>query len=296
MAGLHQRHVDAYHNAMAASMPHHAHNMHLFHRNWHRMNPDPGRDQMPPRRDANWGTNLVFGTNFLEMHHEMVKAGNDEPRQHMHHESIAAWYAGEGLAAPDDWDPSAPIPEGLAYEPELDAFPPEIRAVLQDAADARGITPAELLTRHTDSPNFQLPRYFTRQGVGPGERAEPLTGARRLGDFKNANQLGCCIVFPHNSWHGAIGGAMASTWTAIADPIFYWGVHWHIDRVYDDFKLIQQEKQLFRFDSLRADERLIGEEDLENDPEFGDADREFIEEALSLSTRLSAPPGASDIR
>lgn len=26
----------------------------------------------------------------------------------------------------------------------------------------------------------------------------------------NTNQLGCCLVYPHNDWHVAIGGAMGS--------------------------------------------------------------------------------------
>jgi len=30
----------------------------------------------------------------------------------------------------------------------------------------------------------------------------------------------------------------------IADPIFYFGVHWHIDKVFDDFKQLQSEQTL----------------------------------------------------
>jgi hypothetical protein len=32
--------------------------------------------------------------------------------------------------------------------------------------------------------------------------------------------------------------------TAIADPIFYFGVHWHIDRVFDEYKLILAERDI----------------------------------------------------
>ena len=34
----------------------------------------------------------------------------------------------------------------------------------------------------------------------------------------------------------AIGGAMLAFDTAIDDPIFYFGVHWHIDKVFDAYK------------------------------------------------------------
>ena len=74
------------------------------------------------------------------------------------------------------------------------------------------------------------------QGIGAGEKPEPITRARKLADFKNTNQLGCCIVYPHNSWHVAIGGAMLAFDTAIDDPVFYFGVHWHIDKVFDAYK------------------------------------------------------------
>ncbi|HEX7315772.1 MAG TPA: hypothetical protein VF297_17775 [Pyrinomonadaceae bacterium] len=71
------------------------------------------------------------------------------------------------------------------------------------------MTPEQLLQRKTNRPGFTLPKHFTRNGVSAGDPSEPLTGARKLGDFQNTNQPGCCIVFPHNRWHGAIGWALA---------------------------------------------------------------------------------------
>ena len=44
--------------------------MYLFHRDWHARNSDPIPPAAPNRR---WGADQVFGTNFLQMHHEVVK-------------------------------------------------------------------------------------------------------------------------------------------------------------------------------------------------------------------------------
>lgn len=211
--------------------------MYLFHRDWHQANPDP-REQLPPpgsAGDPDWGISIGFGRAFLQMHHEMVGAAADEPREFMPHQSIQAWYAEKGYELPPPWDPLSPIPEDLGYQPDFDVYPDAIRAPLQQFFDQQGTTPVAWLTRKTNTPSYALPRWFTTEGVGDDETGEPLTGARRLSDFKNVNQLGACLVWPHNSWHGAIGGAMNSTWTAIADPIFYFGVHRSVDRVYLDY-------------------------------------------------------------
>lgn len=290
MAGVHQQLVDAYHRAMEHGGGHHGHNMHLFHRDWHRTNRDPSRAQFPPRPDAAWGMDLTFGGNFLQMHHEMVRAGDGMPRHHMPHASLASWYQANGHALPAVWDPTAVIPPPLRYEPDLGVFPDEIQTAVRRDAGQRGISPEMWLTRRTDSPAFALPAYFTRAGVRPGARGEPLTGARRLADFRNANQLGCCLVIPHNTWHGRIGGAMGSTLTAIADPIFYWGVHWHIDTVFDDFKRLQEERLLIadgRF--AAAPSPLRGVEERPIPDRFSDEDRDFIERALAASREFHRP-------
>jgi len=234
-----QQKVAAYHKDLASSGHHGGHDMYQFHFQWHQVNRDPVR---PARPDARWAADLVFGTNFLQMHHEMVKAGDDEPRQHMMHASIASWFTSHQVALPPAWNPLTPIPADLGYDPDPSVYPETIRSLLADRARQSGVTVEALLKRKTDTPAFVLPAWATREGVPAGQPGEPVTGARKLADFVNANQLGCCLVYPHNEWHRTIGGAMGSTATAIADPIFYFGVHWHIDRVFDEFKLIQSER------------------------------------------------------
>ncbi len=244
MANHVQRRVADYHAAMAGGH-HGGHDMYVFHMNWHRTNRDP---RPPAAPDSNWGRDLVFGSNFLQMHHEMVKARDDEPKQHMMHASVASWFTAQSFPLPANWDPLTPIPADLEYLPDPSVFPDSIAQALADAARQQGTTVEAMLTRRTNDPRFQLPKWATRDGVPDGEEGEPITGARKLADFVNANQLGCCLVFPHNSWHGSIGGAMGSTATAIADPVFYFGVHWHVDAVIDEFKLILAERAIRGFD------------------------------------------------
>jgi hypothetical protein len=237
--------------------------------------------------DRNWGMNLVFGTDFLQMHHEMVKATSTEPRQHMMHESLVAWYQQLGHVMPTLWDPRDPIPAELAYEPDPTVFPNEIRQPIEQFAQQQGMTITQFLTRTNDAPSFELPQYFTVQGVGPDEPGEPITGARKLADFRNTNQLGCCIVFPHNAWHGAIGGAMSTTWTAIADPIFYFGVHWYIDRVFDDYKAIQAEREIRPLDRIRLSElHALESEAIRLPQEFTAEQQAWAESQVEISKRL----------
>jgi Common central domain of tyrosinase len=280
-----QQAINAYHREMSQHAHHGGHEMFLFHRDWHQQNRDP----IPPtRQDRNWGTNLVFGTNFLQMHHEMVKAADSEQRFHMQHSSIAGWYANKGYDLPPEWNPLSDIPDILSYTPDLDVFPTEIRNALVARAQQQGISPEQLLRRKTNQPRFTFPKYFTREGVAPNEPGEPYTGARKLADFKNTNQLGCCIVFPHNRWHSTIGGAMSSTWTAIADPIFYLGVHWHLDKVFDEYKLIQAEQRIRPLDrfSLHATKSLEST-DLEPSRELTPEELERREADIQLSGLLN---------
>lgn len=129
-------------------------------------------------------------------------------------------------------------------------YPDEIRIPIEEYARLEHkLSIKEFLTRRSDNPRFELPKYFTRAGASDPADADPYTGAMRLSDFVNTNQLGCSLVFPHDEWHVAIGGAMSTTWTAIADPIFYFGIHWYIDLVFDEFKLIEKERQLKPLDS-----------------------------------------------
>lgn len=239
-AALIQQRVAEYHSDMSMpQMPGMSMNMYLFHRDWHMENRDPEPPQQP---DSAWGSDIDYGQRFLQMHHEMVKATEGEQKVFMHHQSIASWFATKGYELPPEWSPTSPIPEILGYVPDPSVFPDEIVQAIQTWAQSDGKTVEEFLTRRTNDPRFELPAYFTRNGVPSGKAGEPYTGAHKLADFRNGNQLGCCIVFPHNAWHGSIGGAMSTTWTAIADPIFYFGVHWQIDRVFDDFKQLQADQ------------------------------------------------------
>lgn len=207
-----QQRIAEYHQSMSGHM-----NMHQFHAGWHQINRDPNP---PSFRDPNWGTNILFGRNFLQMHHEMVNAADNEPKEFMRHQSIMSWFRSKGYAIPAVWNPLTPIPNELAFIP-TDGGPGRV----------------------TNNPQFQLPSYFTVRG---GADVEPITGARRLSDFRNVNQLGCCIVFPHNMWHARIGGAMNSFFRAIDDPVFYFGVHRHIDDVYMTYlRLIQNRAENF---------------------------------------------------
>ncbi len=232
-----QRLVDEYHRAVSTN-----HSMHVVHRDWHANNPDP-RDQLPTRRDSEWGMDIEFGQRFLQMHHEMLNAADDEPREWMNHVSLRSWFSSQRHDWPVKWDPRTPIPDILSYTPDASTYPDEIRRPIEAEARNRRISVEALLRRNTNNPRFDLPSWFSNEGVSAGQPGEPYTGARRLADFKNLNQLGSCLVWPHNAWHGRIGGAMGSTWTAIADPIFYFGVHWHVDEVFLAYLDIQQQRE-----------------------------------------------------
>tara|TARA_R110002072_G_scaffold243698_2_gene402903 strand:+ start:16773 stop:17609 length:837 start_codon:yes stop_codon:yes gene_type:complete len=246
-ASKHQLLIDQFHQD--ASSGHHGHNMHIFHRDWHQNNTDP---RPPEELDENWGTDIKFGSDFLKMHHEMVRLPADQTPKYMHHPSLTTWYKNHQHAQPSEWNPLLTIPPELGYEPDPTVYPDEIRIPIQQHAENQGLTIEQFLTRRTNNPQFQLPKWSTPEGVGPGEDGEPYTGARKLGDFKNLNQLGCCLVFPHNRWHVAIGGAMSTTWTAIADPIFYWGVHMHVDMVFEAYQSLQTlEESVKARDTIR---------------------------------------------
>lgn len=284
MASVHQQHVAQYHAAVSEHSHHGGHDMYIVHRDWHQQNREP---RPPTRPDRSWGINLVFGSNFLQMHHEMVKATATEPHQNMMHESIVAWYQSQNLTLPQPWDAQKPIPVELGYTPDPSVYPEEIRQAVQRAAQESGVTAEKFLTRRTDNPAFVLPRYFTIDGVGSGELGEPITGARKLADFKNTNQLGCCLVYPHNQWHGAIGGAMSSTWTAIADPIFYFGVHWYIDRVFDDYKSLHAQRGIRPLDLTRlAELHVLESEQIDIPQEFTTEQKAWAEAQADISKKL----------
>ncbi len=285
MKSPHQINIENYHSSIENM--HHGHNMHVMHRDWHQNNPDP---TTPSMQDPNWGINLVFGTNFLQMHHEMVKAKSADPHHHMMHASVAEWYSDQGLSLPSLWNPLDVIPANLGYEPDPSAYPDEIRIPIEQHANSQGQSIEEFLTRTSDTPSFELPKYFTRTGVLDPADADPFTGAMRLTDFVNTNQLGCSLVFPHNEWHVAIGGAMTTTWTAIADPIFYLGVHWHVDRVFDEFKLIEQERQVHSLDIEVMSEKALDPGILTREArEFTEREQARVESFVKASEAIKGP-------
>lgn len=285
MKSPHQLNIEKYHSSIGNM--HHGHNMHVMHRDWHQNNPDPAPPEM---QDPNWGINLVFGTNFLQMHHEMVKAKSTDPHHHMMHTSVAEWYSEQGLTLPSLWNPLEAIPTELEYEPDPSVYPDEIRIPIEQYANSLGQSIKEFLSRTSDNPSFELPKYFTRAGVSDPSEADPLTGAMRLTDFVNTNQLGCSLVFPHNQWHGAIGGAMSTTWTAIADPIFYLGVHWHVDRVFDEFKLIEQERQVHALDfEVMTEKALDHQVSTREARDFTEQEKTRVESFVNASKAIKGP-------
>jgi hypothetical protein len=287
-----QQAVAGFHREIAGG--HHGHDMYLIHRDWHQTNRDPVPPESP---DSNWGVELMFGRNFLQMHHEMVKSADGEPKLFMMHSSLVSWYLMKSYDLPSEWNPLTPIPAVLAYAPDPSVYPQEIHDAIAEAANREGTSLAQWLTRRTENPRFSLPKYFTRDGVGATEEGEPYTGARKLADFKSVNQLGCCLVFPHNAWHGTIGGAMQSTWTAIADPVFYFGVHWQVDKVFDEYKRIQAEWSLHGFNptALRALGALPTQK-AKVPKKFSAAQRARREEDIATSRRLNQPPHVESVR
>lgn len=280
MKSKHQILVENYHSEIG-----HHHNMHIMHRNWHAENRDP---EFPGALNPNWGVDNKYGSDFLQMHHEMLNAKKSDPKYHMMHDSISTWYQENNEIIPLDWKPNELIPENLGYDPDDSIYPEEIRNALINAAENQGVSVKQILTRRTNTPSFQLPKYFTIEGVTKKEDADPLTGAFKLADFKNTNQLGCSLVFPHNQWHGAIGGAMNSTWTAIADPIFYWGVHRYVDIVYQEYLMIQEQKKLIseEIETVITKELVLPTEGIE-EREFTRGEKEKISSFKKASELLN---------
>jgi hypothetical protein len=125
-----QQAVEEYHREMAA-MPGMGMNMFEFHTQWHIDNRDP---TPPDQIDPNWATGIDFGTRFLQMHHEMVRAADDEPKQFMMHQSLVGWYQGKGYDLPPEWDPATTIPPLLAYAPDLTVYPQRIQELVEQWA------------------------------------------------------------------------------------------------------------------------------------------------------------------
>lgn len=161
-----------------------------------------------PKEHGTWhGEHLPglqnYGELFLAMHGHMAMAYDD-------------WRVARGAEVVPAWDPALPIPPSAPHP-----------------------------GRTTDNPAATCPScpmasWFTAEG---GDRVDPHSGARRLADFKSADQLGRSIDGPgtpawHSSVHGAIGGDMSDYSTAPRDPVF-WQFHRTIDNIFRNWLQIQ---------------------------------------------------------
>jgi hypothetical protein len=210
-------------------------------------------------------------------------APGESPRV-LTHESLLAWYAAKGIEPPAPWNPPDPIPSNLGYEPDPSVFPDSIQAQIRLRAQQSGVSMTEWLGRQTDQPAFALPAYFSRKGAPGSEPGEPITGARRLADFQNENQLGCCLAAARDAWHLAIGGAMASTFTAPADPIFYFGVAATLLRVREEYRAIGSAGGVQRGESKRGA------------AEFTPSERAWLEKQIATGERLRECAQSFEVR
>lgn len=195
--------------------------MYSFHSDWHIRNCGPSNRAPNKYTDdlAYTGPEWSFGTQFLVMHHRML-------------EGIKQWYTVRGLAlppiAPDGWPADGSIPRALDYIPTMENVPGRYADNFSECG----------WKRQDESPNnLLLPSYF-RPNTGAGNHSEEElnTGFTELNQFKNTNQLGCCLSFLHGIWHEqTIGGIAKDFGLSIVDPVFYFGIHALIDRVFLDW-------------------------------------------------------------
>ena len=278
MFHYHQLNIENYHDAISGMHP--GYDMHRMHRDWHNDNKPP----LPPSHpNPDWGVSSSFGSKFLQMHHSMLHQSAASADAHGGHIGLVDWYKQESLLLPPPWVPGIHIPSELTYTPDASTYPTDIQEWITEVATRKGKTPEQWLARTTDYPRIQIPRYFTERGVTLQSDADPLTGAQRLSDFENVNQLGCSLVYPHNEWHIAIGGAMSSTVTALADPIFYFGVHWVVDNIYTDF---------LRLKTFAANDYPAGWRQQRGELTLSESQRHQVTRFVSATRQLGSNAGA----
>jgi hypothetical protein len=135
--------------------------------------------------------------------------------------SFAAWRAFFGYPEIEPWDGAGTVP--VAYSPRGDG-----------TGDPRMMC--------TAAGNCALPSWFTLAGgsaargndtrvpcyafpTDGGENPTPL-GQTKLGDFRDARELGCVLSESyHIRVHGIVNGSMAHTKHSAEDPIFW---RWHL--------------------------------------------------------------------
>ena len=145
----------------------------------------------------------VHGQHFLDWHRNFVK----DLETFLSTQSLTAEEKHRFIPLPI-YNPVDPIPAEFSYSPP--ANHPEWKRV-------------------TNSPNWQLPSYFTLAG---GNTPDPIFGHTALKQFINAEELGDCIEMSgyHGGLHNTVGGVMA-TFDSPRDPIF-WPWHSHVDDIY----------------------------------------------------------------
>lgn len=207
----------------------------MDHWQWHHENQTP---QFESRvRVPEWGADNDYGTRFLEMHRMMLYAeeghcGHDTGH-HMPYAGMFPWFRDKGYALPPFWDGKTAPPEELAYTPPVESAPDPSGMNFPLARNP--VYPPRYACK-----GFPLPACFTPGGASDQSEMEGCTGIMRLGDFRNVNQLGCCIGLYHDSWHAAIGGPMMSRYFSTDDPVFYFGVHYTIDNIYADYLALKK--------------------------------------------------------
>ncbi|GAC1627809.1 MAG: hypothetical protein NVS9B10_17140 [Nevskia sp.] len=225
-------------------------NMFDFHANWHLKHVARAPS---PTYDCDWGCDDPFGGDFLTMHHNMLWGTKDDPNNELGHDGFLAWLRiKHKLTGPFlDWRPQEDIPSDYGYNPNPNVFPLKIQNQLvalqikshcSATGEGRPDWPGEYLRRTADGGFPPLRACFTEAGGSAEAEIDPYTGHKRLADFKNINQLGCSLAGPHGEWHALISGAMLDFGTAIADPIFYFGVHSLIDGIFQKYLAIEQER------------------------------------------------------
>ena len=214
------------------------------HADWHLQNQlhyVPGLQYPSDHPDPDWCSDIALGASFLRMHRSMSNA-------------INAWYASYRYPLPATWDLSAAIPVELDYQPDqpdfLD-FPDQLLGTQPRVwAQNTWKCNSSILMRN-NYPACSLPMYFTGPGIdNDKDRGELRTGARRLADFKSIEQLGCCLLFMHAQWHQFVGGVAQFLDVSILDPLFYFGIHRHIEKIFESYEAILAARKDFPNDQV----------------------------------------------
>ena len=152
------------------------------------------RDPQPRAvRNRDWGLNLAFGTNFLQMHHEMVKAAGNKFKFQMHHQSLVSWYAAQTYDLPAEWNLLSQIPHILAYAPDISVYPREIRSAVKNVDIQQGVTAEMILTRKSSASTLLCRSILLAKRLLPKSPADLAQGSEtcRFPTYKLARLPHC---------------------------------------------------------------------------------------------------------